>query len=49
MFHQYIFSAVYTDIVDVVTKAYAWGISVLIFGTAALLAVSLIGWLIHRS
>lgn len=37
------------DIVGVVQQAYTWGTTVLIFGTAALLAVSLVSWLIHRS
>lgn len=40
---------VFVDIVQVVTDAYAWGLRVLLFGTAALMAASLIGWLIHRS
>lgn len=46
-----IFAAIFNpaDITSVVSQAYTWGIAVLISGTAALLAASLIGWLIHRS
>lgn len=47
LFLAQIFNA--ADIIDVVQKSYSWGITVLIFGTAALLAVSLVSWLIHRS
>lgn len=37
------------DVVSAVSQGYSWGIEVLIFGTAALLAASLVAWLIHRS
>ena len=49
MIHHLYLIDIYSDIINVVKDAYTWGIAVLIFGTAALLAASLIGWLIHRS
>lgn len=49
MFHEILLVINLQDIVDAVAKGYTWGIAALIFGTAAMMAASLIGWLIHRS